>query len=212
MTGLEDTSSQPAPPEETHSRGRRVRDRIVTRNVLLSTGAIFLFLLSVGLLMYFKPGSTAEPSGEPSLDLFAAGPEIDYEPGHATLFQNEHFFLVRLEDGDLLALYDLSPANQALVEAGDQAALECRAVLRTDEEMAGWLARADVPPGFEDRGIWDECTGAVWTAAGEQVRGPDSGDLDRFPVRIVDGIVRVDLASRLCRNPVSPEAPCIQTQ
>ena len=212
MTGLEDTTREPGAMDETAPRGRRVRNRIVTRNVLLSAGTIILFLVSVGLLMYFKPGSTAEPSGEPSLDLFGAGPEIDFEPGHATLFENEHFFLVRLENGDLLALYDLSPANQALFEAGDEEALNCRAVLRMDEEMSGWLAQAAVPSGFEDRGIWDECTGAAWTVTGEQVRGPSSGDLDRFPVRIIDGIIRVDLAARLCRNPVSPQAPCIETQ
>lgn len=170
------------------------------------------FFVAVGLLMYFKPGSTNEPSGEPALDVFAAGPIADFEPGTLTLFENEHFFLVRHLDGGVYALYDLGSHIQAQVASGDLEALTCRGIVRQDEEMAGWLAAAGAPAGFEDRGIWDACGGVAWDASGNQVWGPPSGSLDVFKVEIINGIMRVDLNDRTCTNPVSPEAPCIVTQ
>jgi hypothetical protein len=179
---------------------------------LFALGAAVAFFVIVGLILYFKPGSTAEPSGEPSLDIFAAGPVLDFEPGTMTLFENEHFFLVRQVDGALYALYDLGPHVQARVAVGDLEALRCRGVLRDDADMAGWLAAAGAPASFADRGIWDECTGVAWDASGRQVWGPQSGSLDRFKVEIVNGIVRVNLADRQCTNPVTSEAPCILTQ
>ena len=171
-----------------------------------------MFLVVIGLVLYFKPGSTAEPSGEPALDVFAAGPILELEPGMITLFENEHFFLVRRADGAVIALYDLGPIMQARVAAGDVEALKCRGMLREDDEMSGWLAAAGPPEGFEDRGIWNECSGVAWDATGRQVWGPESGSLDRFTVEIVDEIIRVNLGDRQCMNPVTAEAPCIETQ
>jgi hypothetical protein len=189
-----------------------VQQRLHARTFLLSLGAVVVFLVAVGLIMYFKPGSTAEPKGEPSLDVFAAGPVEDFEPGTMVLFENEHFFLVRRDNGALFALYDLGPHQQARVAAGDLEALECRAVVRDDEDMLAWLAAGGTPTGIQDRGAWDECGGVAWNAAGEQVWGPPTGSLDRFHVQIVDGIIRVNLGDRECTNPVTAEAPCIATQ
>lgn len=204
---------QPGDPGTISSVRRSVHDRVNTRTVLLAAGAAIAFFVAVGLVMYFKPGSTNEPVGEPALDLFGAGPVADYLPGTMTLFENEHIFLVRMEDGGVFALYDLAPHIQALVAAGNIEALdECRAVIRQDEDMAAWLAAAGAPAGFADRGIWDECGGVAWDATGQQVFGPPSGSLDRFTVAIDEGIVFVDLSDRTCTNPVTPETPCIVTQ
>ena len=186
--------------------------RINARPVLAAVGGSLVFLVIVGLVLYFKPGSTAEPSGEPSLDVFAAGPIEDFEPGMMTLFENEHFFLVRMADGGVIALYDLGPQSQARVLAEEVEAADCRTVLREDADMAGWLAAAGAPEGFGDRGIWDECTGVAWDATGRPVFGPAIGSLDRFTVEIIDGIIRVDLDDRTCSNPVTPQSPCIETQ
>jgi hypothetical protein len=179
---------------------------------MLLVGVVLTFFVAVGLVLYFKPGSTAEPSGEPSLDVFGAGPILDFEPGSISQFEKEHFFLVRLETGGVIALYEMGPLVQKRIAAGDLDALKCQPVLRQDDEMAGWLAAAGAPPGFETRGIWDACTGVAWDATGKQVYGPESGDLDRFPVEITDGIMRVDLGNRQCSNPVTPDTPCIVTQ
>lgn len=194
------------------SARRSVQDRLSVRGVLMAMGGAIAFIVAVGLVMYFKPGSTNEPKGEPALDFFGVGPVEDFLPGSMTFFENENIFLVRLEDGGVFALYDLAPHIQARVAAGDLEAIECRAVMRSDDEMAGWLAQAGPPSGFEDRGIWEECSGVAWDATGRQVHGPESGNLDRFTVAIVDGIMRVDLSDRVCANPIRPESPCIVTQ
>jgi hypothetical protein len=215
MTGIkggEEPQTQAREPGAFSTARRNVQAQINARPVLLAGGAAVVFLVVVGLVLYFKPGSTAEPSGEPSLDIFAAGPIEEFEPGMMTLFENEHFFLSRMMDGAMIALYDLGSHAQARIAAGEVEAVDCRAVLREDEEMAGWLAAAGAPAGFTDRGIWDECAGVAWDATGKQVWGPAGGSLDRFPVEIIDGIIRIDLDQRLCTNPVTPQSPCIETQ
>ena len=215
MPGVESGEEQQRQSRETGgltAARRNVQARVNPRVAFLTAGGVFIFLLVVGLVMYFKPGSTAEPTGEPSLDVFAAGPIEDLEAGMMTLYENEHIFLVRMVDGGVIALYDLGPHIQALVAAGDEEALECRGVIREDEEMVGWLAAAGAPEGFEDRGIWEECSGVAWDVSGEQVWGPESGSLDRFTVEIIDGIIRVNLGDRHCTNPTTPETPCIETQ
>ena len=203
---------QSGEPGAFSSARRSVQERVNPRVILIVIGVAAAFFVTVALVMYFKPGSTAEPSGEPALDMFAAGPLADFEAGSMTLFENEHFFLVRLEDGGVVALYDLGPHIQSRVASGDLEALNCRGVMRNDEEMAGWLAQAGSPPGFEQRGIWDECAGVAWDVTGQQVFGPEAGSLDRFTVEIINGIMRVNLDDRECTNPITPETPCIVTQ
>jgi hypothetical protein len=215
MSGVQSGEETPVRSREGGSFAsarRSVQQRVSPRVAFLTAGAILVFLLVVGLVMYFKPGSTAEPTGEPSLDIFAAGPIEEFEAGMMTLFEKEHIFLVRMEDGGVIALYDLGPHIQARIAAGDEEAADCRAVIREDEEMAGWLAATGAPAGFGDRGIWDECGGVAWDASGQQVWGPESGSLDRFTVEIIDGIIRVNLGDRRCANPVTPQTPCIETQ
>jgi hypothetical protein len=199
MTGLQSGEEPQSPFREqgTLSSARRnIQERLSPRAILVILALALTFFVSVGLVLYFKPGSTAEPSGEPSLDVFAAGPLLDFEPGTMTLFTKEHFFLVRLAGG----------------ASGDVTALKCRAVIRDDAQMVSWLAAAGAPQGFADRGIWDECSGVAWDATGRQVYGPESGALDRFPVEVTEGIMRVNLGDRECMNPVTPETPCIETQ
>ncbi len=214
MTGVENRnpSKRSREPGALSSARRSVQSRVNTRIALLTLGAAVTFFVIVGLVMYFKPGSTAAPKGEPSLDVFAAGPVLDFESGTMTLFENEHFFLVRHLDGSLNAFYDMGAHIQARFTAGDLEAPKCRAVIRKDEDMAGWLAAAGHPEGFDDRGMWDECDGVAWDASGKQVWGPQSGSLDKFPVEIIDGIMWIDLGNRACANPVTPETPCIVTQ
>lgn len=215
MTGVKGGGEPQTPAREPGaftSARRNVQSRVNPKAAMLTLAGAIGFFVIVGLVLYFKPGSTAEPSGEPSLDVFAAGPVLEFESGAMTLFENEHFFLVRQVDGALLAIYDMGPHIQARVAAGDLEALQCRGILREDEVIAGWLAATGHPEGFGGRGIWDECGGVAWNASGQQVWGPESGSLDTFSVEIIDGIIRVNLGDRQCENPVTPEAPCITTQ
>lgn len=200
-----DTSDTAATP-------RSFSDRLRSRAVLLTLTGIFVFFGTTGFVLYFKPFSDKPPVGDASLDVFAAGPFDIYEPGSITHFEKEGFFLVRLQDGAFLALYDLGPLAQASVDSGDLKALECRAVVQEDDEMAGWLSSANPPPGFKSQGIYDACYGVAWDARGQHVWGTASGDLDRFPVETIDEIVRVNLGHRRCMNELGPGSPCIPTR
>lgn len=179
------------------------------RVLVLGLSAILLFFSAVGLFLYLKPGGNSEPTLEP-LPLFVAGPLDGFEPGSVSYFELEHVYIVRMMDEAVLALYDLGPGAQAEVNQGDHAALECRAQFIHDEN--GLTSFGSPPIGFEDMVFWEPCAGNVWDAAGRLLTGPDGGDLDRFPIGIVEGIVRVDVTSRRCMSEVSQAAPCIPTQ
>lgn len=185
---------------------QRVQARI--KVVALGLGAILAFFAAVGLVLYLKPGGDAPVPDEAVI--FVAGPLEEFEPGTASYFRLEHLYVLRMQDGALLALYDLGPRMQARVNRGDETALECRVEFVEDEDNLTRLG--DPPPGFEDRVFREPCDGSVWDAAGRHLFGPASGDLDRFPLGVVDGVVRVDVSERRCMNPPGPEAPCLPTR
>jgi hypothetical protein len=178
------------------------------RVLVLGLGAILVFFSAVGLILYFKPGGSTPGETEPPI--FVAGPLEGFEPGTVSYFELDHVYLIRFQDEALLALYDLGPNIQALVKGGDEAALDCRIEFIKDENGLAHLGNP--PPGFDDRVFLETCQGNVWDAMGHYLTGPDEVDLDRFPLGVVDGVVRVDVTHRRCMNPVSEDAPCIATQ
>jgi len=173
--------------------------------LLLGVAAILSFFAAVGLILYLKPGDSS-----PAPAIFVAGPVEGFMPGSVSYFEHEHVFIVRLTDGAFLALYDLGPKMQSWVERGTLDKLNCRA--HEGELPDGIAEQPGLPVGFEKTGFIQPCAGGYWDATGKGIWGPLNGDLDRFPVSVVDGIVRVDLANRRCMNPVSAEAPCLATQ
>ena len=185
--------------------------RIQLRPVLLTVALISVFFGVVGLALYFKPFSDSPPSGEPSLDIFAAGPAKEFPLGSVTYFEKEHVYLVRFSDGAFLALYDLSPATQALVSNEDPAKLICRATLTEGDAVAGHLASDMRERGFGTTGFIDSCSGTIWDAEGMHAGGPADGRLDRFPVAVINDIVRIHLGDRRCQN-ATDVSPCIPTQ
>ena len=178
------------------------------RVLVLGLGAILVFFSAVGLFLYLKPGGSTPTREE--LPVFVAGPLEGFVPGTVSYFELEHVFVIRMMDAALLALYDLGPNAQALVEEGDPTALTCRIQFVADEN--GLTSFGQPPRGFEDMVFWEPCEGNVWDAAGRHLSGPAEADLDRFPVGVVDGVVRVDVTNRRCMNEVSDRAPCISTQ
>jgi hypothetical protein len=195
------------------SLGAETKDAITERSqpnvsiLILGLAAIVAFFGAVGLVLYLKPGGDS-----PAPDVFVAGPLTAFPPGTITYFETEHLYLVRLNDGALLALYDLGPRMQAEVENGDVERTKCRA--REGQLPDGISSQPGVvlPAGFDRVGFNQLCFGGWWDAMGRALTGPLNGDLDRFPVRVVDDSVHVDVASRRCMNPISPEAPCSPTQ
>jgi hypothetical protein len=175
--------------------------------LFLGLAAILTFFGAVGLVLYLKPGGDVPAPG-----IFVAGPLEGFEPGSVTYFESEHVFVVRLNDGGLIALYDLGPKGQYWVSQGETEKAHCRAKL--GDLPSGIRERPDLslPAGFEKTGFNQLCDGGWWDAEGRGLSGPLNGDLDRFPVSVVDGIVHVDVANRLCLNPVSEAAPCSPTR
>jgi hypothetical protein len=186
--------------------------RVQLRPVLVTVGLIAIFFAVVGLVLSLKPFSDAPPSGEPSLDIFAAGPVKEFAPKTVTYFEKEHLYLVRFADGAFLALYDLSPATQALVNEGDLTKLTCRAVLTQGDTVEGHLGSDMSDRGFGSTGLVDSCSGTIWDAEGMHVGGPTDGRLDRFPVAVINDIVRIHLGDRRCHADVADASPCIPTQ
>lgn len=185
-------------------QGAQARVRVL----VLGLSAILVFFSAVGLFLYLKPGGDAPTPKE--LPVFVAGPLEGFEPGTVSYFRLEHVYVIRMQDEALLALYDLAPNVQALVKQGEETALECRAQFIEDEN--GLTSFGNPPRGFEDMVFWEPCQGNVWDAAGRHLSGPAEADMDRFPLGVVDGVVRVDVSNRRCMNDVSQNAPCIPTQ
>ena len=182
--------------------------QISLRAVLIAAGAIAAFFSAVGLVLYFKPGGKDLPTDQPALTIFAAGPDQDFPKDSATYFENEHFYLVRQADGTLVAFYDLPMSAQANAKEGDETALDCR--LKLINATSGTSDNG--AKSFGSDGLRDPCTGAIWDMSGAAMSDGAAGDLDRFPVEVINNIVRVDLGARRCLNPITDAAPCVETQ
>ncbi len=186
--------------------------RVQLRPVFLAVGLIAIFFAVVGLVLTLKPFSDTPPGGQPSLDVFAAGPVKEFPPKTVTYFEKEHVYLVRFADGAFLALYDLAPAAQTMIRDSDITKLACRAVLTEGDAVEGHLGSDISNRGFGTTGFIDSCTGTVWDAEGVHVGGPFDGRLDRFPVAVINDIVRIHLGDRRCHNDVADVSPCTPTQ
>jgi len=131
-------------------------------------------------------------SGGGDRNLFDAGEASAHHPADVSQVELHHLYIVRLQDGTFLALYDKSPRQQEL--KGD-----CR--VQYDE--ASPLGSVPQVPGFkgafvEDCGTADNAR-TVWRADGTFAFGAGYGDLDRFDTRIdKDGHLIVDLGARTC--------------
>jgi hypothetical protein len=85
-------------------------------------------------------------------------------------------------------------------------------VLTKSDEVAAMLGADVGTRGFESTGFVDACSGTVWDAEGTHVGGPLDGRLDRFPIAVINNIVRIDLADRRCQSEAGVESPCIPTR
>ncbi len=123
--------------------------------------------------------------------------ETSYDAGEASAYENasvvyaeaQHLFIVRLEDGTFLVLYDKSTKQQELRS-------DCR--LAFDDTAT--LNKIAQLPGFTGAFV-ENCDGlrAVWRADGEFAFGAGYGKLDRFKSRIDGaGHLIVDTSSRTC--------------
>lgn len=132
-----------------------------------------------------------------------------YAPGSVEFIGEENLFLVRLGDGEYLALADLDAANRARPER------RCRVspMQRTDARLPAILERYGSRMSADAVGstlvFREECGGAIYDVTGLRLDA-DGPNLDRYPVSVDSaGHVVVDTAKRQCsqRGQLNPFAP-----
>jgi cytochrome b6-f complex iron-sulfur subunit len=103
--------------------------------------------------------------------IFVAGPLDDFAPGTVTAFPAGSFYLARLESGGFLAL------DRTCTHLG------CTVPWNAD------TGRFDCP-----------CHASSFDITGAVLGPPAPRPLDRYPVRIENGVVKVDLRNKLRRT------------
>lgn len=124
-----------------------------------------LMLMIVAIAFAWPTGSNVD-----NASWFTAGDASDFAVNVPVRFPEHRFWLVRLESGQFLALWQRSPYRG------------CTVPWRPDFEFMGkkgWFR--------------DPCHSATFAIDGTLVFGPSPRGMDRFPVRVDDGIVRVDV-------------------
>ncbi|MCP4900576.1 MAG: Rieske (2Fe-2S) protein [bacterium] len=149
-----------------------------TRRGILNALWIGLGLLASGeiiwvVLSFLKPRSSTD-AGVGEDQVHVAGQLEDFEAGSVTAFQRGKFYLVRLTDGGFLAL-----------------SRECTHLGCT----VPWIEE-------EDRFVCP-CHASAFTVEGEVLSPPAPRPLDALPVRIENGIVKVDTSQPVRRSEVS---------
>lgn len=109
-----------------------------------------------------------------------AGATDDFSVGDPVRNAENNFYIVKLEPGEFLALYQKDPH------------LGCTVEWRADFEFQGTMGWFRNP-----------CHGETYDIEGNTVFGPQPRGLDRFPVEVAGGQVRVDTSRLIC----GPGAP-----
>jgi cytochrome b6-f complex iron-sulfur subunit len=115
------------------------------------------------------------PQATDSTGVVIAGPLDGFEPGSVTAFPSGRFYLVRLAEGGFLALHR-----------------ECTHLGCT------------VPWVPETRRFQCPCHASAFDITGAVLGPPAPRPLDLFPVRVENGIVKVDTRQRVRRNAFEP--------
>ncbi len=108
--------------------------------------------------------------------VFTAGAVEDFPPGSVTAFNNGRFYLVRMEDGGFLALY--------------RKCTHLGCAVPWDQAVGQFVC---------------PCHGSVFETDGQVLNPPAPRPLDRFPVLIEDGQVKVDTGTVIERDHASPD-------
>ncbi|HKZ83943.1 MAG TPA: ubiquinol-cytochrome c reductase iron-sulfur subunit [Anaerolineae bacterium] len=124
-----------------------------------------------GLLGFFKPRVESGGFGTKII----AGRANEFTPGTVSHVQKGRFYISRLEDGGMLALWHRCTHLGCTV------------------------------PWREDEGIFHcPCHSSLFNTKGEVLGGPAPRPLDIFPIEIVDGDVLVDTSTPIERDRFDP--------
>ena len=130
--------------------------------VWIGLGVVALAELFWIVFSFLRPGRQRMVQ-QPVGKVLVAGPVEQFDPGTVTAFREGKFYLVRLDDGGFLALHR-----------------QCTHLGCT----VPWIA--------EQGRFACPCHASVFDVRGEVLSPPAPRPLDLFPVRIENGIVKVD--------------------
>jgi cytochrome b6-f complex iron-sulfur subunit len=119
------------------------------------------------LLQYFTPRVEPGTFG----NTVVVGSPDEFEPGTVTYIRQGRFYISRLEDGGLLALWQRCPH------------LGCKVAAREDDGQ-----------------FYCPCHDSSFTRRGEVINGPALRPLDLFPISLQDGKLVVDTSRRIERS------------
>ncbi len=134
------------------------------------------------------------PDARAGSNLVSAGSVDSFAPGSVTYFEKQHFYLVRLDNGDFLAFYDLDPYQQVrasiLPKPGD-----CRLAWLGAQELRD--RGVAITPGLEGGAFREPCHLSMFTRDGRRVSGPTPAGLDGYEVTVTTQ-VSIDLGRPIC--------------
>ncbi len=140
---------------------------------VLSLGALAEFLwLAFSFLRPAKPGNAESQANT----VIHAGTVASFAPGTVTAFQSGEFYIVRLDDGGLLAL-----------------SCKCTHLGCT------------VPWVEKEKKFLCPCHASAFDITGKVINSPATRALDIFPVVIENNIVKVDAGRRIKRGSFDPK-------
>jgi cytochrome b6-f complex iron-sulfur subunit len=138
----------------------------------LGLAALAEFLwLAFSFLWPVKPGEEGHANS-----VVPAGSLASFEPGTVTAFQKGEFYLVRLDDGGILAL-----------------SCKCTHLGCT------------VPWVEKEKKFLCPCHASAFDMTGNVISSPAARALDAFPVAIENNIVKVDTGKRIKRSGFDPK-------
>ena len=119
---------------------------------------------------FLGPRREGTSSGE-GADIHVTGPVERFEPGSVTAFREGEFYLARLQDGGFLALHRKCTHLGCTVP---------------------WLA--------DEQRFACPCHASAFDIRGDVLSAPAARALDLFPVRIENGLVKVDTTKPIRRD------------
>jgi cytochrome b6-f complex iron-sulfur subunit len=160
----------PAPPAAEISRTVDVPRRDFLGRLWKALGIVALMEFFGVGLSFLSPKREAEMAGAFG-GVITAGPAEKFAPGTVSAFRDGHFYLARLSDGGFLAI------SRKCTHLG-----------------------CSVPWVAEERRFICPCHASVFDIYGNVVNPPAPRALDLFPIRLVNGIVKVDTGQTIRRD------------
>ena len=136
-----------------------------------AAGVLVMVEMGIVTLKFLSPRTVEGEFGS----VITIGNVEDFPPGSVTPFPNGRFYLIRMDDGGLLALYHKC-THLGCAVPWDQAAGQF------------------VCP----------CHASAFEPDGEVINPPAPRPLDRFPITIENGVIQVDTGTKIERDRTSP--------